>query len=754
MPIKAERKKVIAEQTLHKQPSIRPPRLNAFNKFQESVYFGVTKLRVMYGEAKTKSSHQRPTSDKGRFTYYSVEPLFGWWGLNMRILRSQSVARVEVSDIYGTTTTAVNGTSHNYAGLYKATPAEEMLHRRALDLLPVSDSSQVGVLRDAVHRAVAEFMGTEFCLTTATGYGSNYVALPAIVQSNRTAVILDALCHNSMFTGVFVGQSRNVFDRVVVAIEGLYSMEGDFPPLKGIHDLKKGYNFVLFCDEAHSFVSVGTNGRGCLEHWNDVHPDAPVPLDLIDIRTATLSKAIGGIGGIIVYKAEFKAEIEQHIAQLDPNSELLSLPTSTMIQVLTVLSQPSRIKQSLARLSAMARYCRAELAREGVYIYGDSDAPILPIWAGRASKTSELSYLLRTNGLLGSPITTPAVPFFESRVRVNLSADFKDADVDRLISAIVVSATKVGIRKKGRAVPPRRAPASLGRSVAPCVAEDTTEVNAAVEMIMKLVEQAALTCTSSWGPDVINAGHASRVQYGVGSGSARWISGTFPPHLALEELLAKRTGTEVAMVYPNGPIGIASTVAGLCRPPKGGSSRFCFYYPRQVDSCVREGMRMVPPARSTRGQQPWFAAYKTVDELAGEIGSSRRRGAKEEAVESIVYLKVVGDDDNEMDPYSIRESRLSWFIRQLASRSTRRRNVTLLLHADSRIIDTTNLAKLDPSVSILTVGTLTSLCQLPGGYLAGPKWLMRELRFTSRDYMFSASNPPFIMSMASAVLEG
>lgn len=93
-------------------------------------------------------------------------------------------------------------------------------------------------------------------------------------------------------------------------------MEADVPPLDAMHRLKELYNFILLCDEAHSLLSIGTTGRGCLEYWNDNHPDAQVPSDLIDIRTATLSKAIGGIGGMIAGKAKFESAIRSHITQL------------------------------------------------------------------------------------------------------------------------------------------------------------------------------------------------------------------------------------------------------------------------------------------------------------------------------------------------------------------------------------------------------------------------------------------------------
>jgi serine palmitoyltransferase len=70
-------------------------------------------------------------------------------------------------------------------------------------------------------------------------------------------------------------------------------MDGTVPALADLHRLKKEYGFVLYCDEAYSFLSIGSGGRGCIESWNEENPDAPLPNDLIDLRTAALSKVVG-----------------------------------------------------------------------------------------------------------------------------------------------------------------------------------------------------------------------------------------------------------------------------------------------------------------------------------------------------------------------------------------------------------------------------------------------------------------------------
>ncbi|KAI8273796.1 Aminotransferase FUM8 [Colletotrichum sp. SAR 10_98] len=594
--------------------SRRPPHVGSTEKVRELVRLALTRLRVLLSERK---GTRKPISQKGLFAYNYVEPLFNWWGANYRVLLTQCLGRVEARDAFGSATKLVNGASHNYAGFYKATAEAERLQRLCLEMLPVSESDAVPFLRDETHQAIAKFLGADFCFTTSTGYGSNYIALPALVDC-ATVVIMDENCHNSMFTGVFLGICPNLrkfkhnnmdhletllsgcidaTDNIIVAIEGLYSMEADVPPLDEIHRLKKEYGFTLYCDEAHSFLSLGKTGRGCLEYWNDYHPENPLPWDLIDIRTGTLSKAVGGIGGIIVGKGQFQESVRERIENLD-EQENASLPSSTMAQTLWVLGQPARISRSLQRLANISRFCREELERFGIFVYGDIGTPVLPVYTGRPSVSAKLSYALRCAGLLATPVCTPAVPFWESRVRINLSADFTDEEVNRLVEAVIRAAASVGICRSPSTV--RFLFKTDEESFT--VEEDPEEAERSYDWVRGLIKMDATMGPTSQqrqlfdttcGPRILEIGHKSRVQYGIGAGGARWICGTFPPHLAVEKLIATATGMEGGLTYADASIGLASTIAALSRPLLGYTKHYLLFE-RGASQFVRDGIVMAP----------------------------------------------------------------------------------------------------------------------------------------------------------------
>ncbi|KAK1637848.1 aminotransferase class I and II [Colletotrichum phormii] len=709
----------------------RPPRVTSTEKVRELVRLAITRLRVLMSERK---GTRRPISEKGLFSYNYVEPFFNWWGANYRVLTTQCLGRVEASDALDSVTKL----------------------QLCLEALPVSDTQAVPLLRDETHHAIADFFGAEFCFTTSTGYGSNYIALPALIDC-CTVVIMDENCHNSMFTGVFLASSPNLRKfkhnnmehletllsgcidesiNVIVAIEVWKPM---CPPLDLIHRLKKDYNFTLYCNEAHSFLSLGKTGRGCLEYWNDHHPESPLPWDLIDIRTGTLSKAVGGIGGIIVGKSVFKDIIRERIDGLDEQDNV-SLPSSTMAQTLWVLGQPHRISRNLQRLAEIARFCREELEHFGIFVYGDVGTPVLPVYTGRPSVSAKLSYALRCDGLLATPVCTPAVPFWESRVRINLSADFTDEEVNKLVHAVVICAAgSVGMGRM------RKISRSFFKTDTEVLAADEgcNEASKVFDWVRSLVKMDAAMGPHSdqkqlfdgtCGPRILDIGHGSRAQYGIGAGGARWICGTFPPHLVVEDLIARATVMEAALTYADAPIGLASTIAALSRPLIGHTKHFMLFE-RGASQFVRDGLAM-----ASKKDAPTLLGYVDLFQLVQQVRKLYRRNA---ILCLTVYVRVGEDSAHHL---------LSSILEEIAAITGPESVMSILLHC-TWIQD--NLSFPLPvriSTSWFAALSIASLAY-QAGFLTGPQSLIRELRYTSRGYMFTTSPPPFVMDMLRSALE-
>jgi serine palmitoyltransferase len=212
-----------------------PPCATSLDKVREIMLISRAQTRSLLKPHKALSS-------KGRFTCNIVEPYLNWFGKNNRILLTQCLGRVKVEEWNGTSSTIVNGSSHNYAGFYKATDESEELQRLCLEKLPFAGPKATPLLQAATHTALSRFFGADFGYTCSTGYGANYIALPAIVDRTYL-VLLDEEVHNSMLTGTYLAQARCIkkfahnnmeqletilaelgdsFDNVLVAVEGFY----------------------------------------------------------------------------------------------------------------------------------------------------------------------------------------------------------------------------------------------------------------------------------------------------------------------------------------------------------------------------------------------------------------------------------------------------------------------------------------------------------------------------------------------------
>lgn len=166
---------------------------------------------------------------------------------------------------------------------------------------------------------VARFMGVESSLIVSMGYATNSTTIPALV-SKGCLILSDELNHASLVNGsrlsgatirvfrhndindlenllrecISQGQPRThrPWKKILVIVEGLYSMEGDFCNLPGIVALKDKYKFYLFMDEAHSIGAMGPRGRGMCDYWG-VNPND------VDILMGTFTKSFGAAGGYI-----------------------------------------------------------------------------------------------------------------------------------------------------------------------------------------------------------------------------------------------------------------------------------------------------------------------------------------------------------------------------------------------------------------------------------------------------------------------
>jgi glycine C-acetyltransferase len=226
---------------------------------------------------------------------------------------------------------------------------------------------------------------------------------------------LERLLHRARKRGV------NAHGQIFVAVEGVYSMDGDLAPLPEISALCEKYNANLVIDDAHGTGVMGAKGAGTAEHFGVSHSVA--------VSMGTFSKAFGTTGGFIAAKQpvidylRFFSRPYMFSAHLPPTT------TATVIAGLEVLEQEPELRQ---KLHANAAYLKAQLNARGLNVR--SETPILPVRVPEFVDLRELNRRFHEEGIFLNPIEYPAVPLSEQRLRVTAMATHSRGDLDTLVA--------------------------------------------------------------------------------------------------------------------------------------------------------------------------------------------------------------------------------------------------------------------------------------------------------------------------------
>lgn len=355
--------------------------------------------------------------------------------------------------------------SYNYLGFaddWTETCGETVL--KSLDEWPISScTSRADMGTNSLHKElesrVAAFVGKEDAIVLTMGYGTNSTTLPALMGEG-TLLVSDSLNHTSLVNGargssglvrvfrhndpdhleqvlreaVTMGQPRHrrPWKKILVVVEGIYSMEGVICQLPAIVKVVKKYKAYMYLDEAHSIGALGPSGKGVCEH-------AGVDPADVDIMMGTFTKSFGGMGG---YIAGDKAVIELLRAR---NPSLLyhhSMSSVVAQQVLTafkILSnelKPGMGAKKLAALRDNSNFFRSEMKRIGLHVYGSDDSPIIPVLIYLPSKTAAFSRECLKRGLAVVVVGFPATEIILSRARFCISAGHTKQDLEFAVKVI------------------------------------------------------------------------------------------------------------------------------------------------------------------------------------------------------------------------------------------------------------------------------------------------------------------------------
>ena len=342
----------------------------------------------------------------------------------------------------------LNFASYDYLGLNGHPEIVEAVSRAAKDWGTSVSASRITAGERPVHRelerALADLYETEDCLTFVGGH-STAVTTIAALTGPQDLILHDSLIHNCIVVGgqlsgatrrifphndldaleAMLETSRDKFQRVLILVEGLYSMDGDGPDLARLVDIKERWGCWLLMDEAHAIGVLGKTGRGIFEM-------AGVDPARVDIWFGTLSKTLVSCGGYIAGKRALVEFLKFAAAGMVYS---VGMPAGAAIASTKALELMRREPERVTRLQENGKLF-LDLARQAGLDVGTSwGYAVTPVIIGDSLRTVLLSENLLKRGINAFPIIPPGVPEKSARLRFFISASHSREDIAEAVRA-------------------------------------------------------------------------------------------------------------------------------------------------------------------------------------------------------------------------------------------------------------------------------------------------------------------------------
>lgn len=359
----------------------------------------------------------------------------------------------------------LNFATYNYLGLV-GDPRVNTAAIKAIEHYGTSASaSRVASGDRKVHRdlenEISQFLGCEDTLIFASGHATNVTTIGALV-GRGDLIVHDSLAHDSLLGGAKLSGARRVSfahndmealervlkelrpaaRRVLIVVEGAYSMDGDLAPLNEIIALKKKYNALLMVDEAHSIGCIGKTGRGIGEVCGVARND-------VDVWMGTLSKSLASCGGFVAGSRTFINYLKYtgggfvYAAAISPANAAAALEALRILQ-----AEPERVTTLQKRAAFFLNECKAR----GLDTAESDGTAIVPIIVGASVRCLQMSEALAQRGISVPPILYPAVEEERARLRFFVSALHTEEQLKSTAAAIAEELEKRMPKKAARAV--------------------------------------------------------------------------------------------------------------------------------------------------------------------------------------------------------------------------------------------------------------------------------------------------------------
>ena len=343
----------------------------------------------------------------------------------------------------------INFSSYNYLGMSGDAAVAESA-KKAIDQYGTSVSASRLVsgqktIHTELEREIADFVGAEDALVYVGGHSTNETTIGHLFGPGDL-ILHDALAHNSIIQGAILSGARrrpfphNGFEeldqllkelrhdyrRVLIVVEGVYSMDGDYPDLPEFVAVKKRHKVFLMVDEAHSIGTMGDHGRGMAEFFGINPPD-------VDLWMGTLSKSFGSCGGYIagcqqvVEYLKYTAPGFVYSVGLSPSNAAAALESIRLLR-----QEPERARKCIKNAQLFLREAQQHRLCTGL----SKDTPVVPVVIGSSVNALRLSRQLYERGINVQPILYPAVEESGARLRFFVTASHTTEQIVETVKAV------------------------------------------------------------------------------------------------------------------------------------------------------------------------------------------------------------------------------------------------------------------------------------------------------------------------------
>ena len=352
----------------------------------------------------------------------------------------------------------VNLCANNYLGLADdarlVAAARASLKTDGYGMASVRFICGTHALHRALEEALARFLDKEDAILFAACFDANGALFEPLMGAGD-AIVSDALNHASIIDGIRLSKAarhryanRDLDEletrlreareagarRVMIATDGVFSMDGTLAPLREIVDLAARYEAAVMVDDCHATGFLGPKGAGAPAHLGVA--------DGVDLLTGTLGKALGGaIGGYVAGPQPAVDMLRQRGRPYLFSNALPPMVCAASLEALRIAAEGDALR---TRLFELAARWRAELRSMGFEVWGD-DHPIVPVILGEARLAQAFAAGLRARGVHAPGFFFPVVPKGTARIRTQMNAALTDAQMNHALTAFSETGRELGV---------------------------------------------------------------------------------------------------------------------------------------------------------------------------------------------------------------------------------------------------------------------------------------------------------------------